>query len=38
MMRHNLPLTRDSYIGLAGGDDWTDEDEASMPPPFRQQS
>jgi len=42
MLRHNLPLTRDVYLGLAygherpKGDAWTAEHEEQLPEPFRQ--
>jgi hypothetical protein len=42
MLRHNLPLTREVYLGLAygherpKGDAWTAEHEEQIPEPFRQ--
>ena len=41
MLRHDLPLTREVYIGLAygadrpKGDDWTAEHEEQLPEPFQ---
>jgi hypothetical protein len=39
MLKRNLPLTRDTYLGLAWGADapevWGAEHEAEVPEPFR---
>lgn len=41
MLNHNLPLTREQYIGASWTDDarpeeWTAEHELSLPEPFQQ--
>jgi len=41
MLKHDLPLTREVYVGLAWGherpkgDDWTAEHEGELPEPFQ---